>query len=132
MKASWIKFADHYIQSNNATNAYKAAYPNCKTDATAWTNGSLLLRNTKIAKYIEEKRTELQKKDIIKKEDILKDLKYIVTMNITERPAVAIKAYDLAVKMLGYASPIESMVTLKGEQPLFLPLNDNDNEKDNN
>jgi hypothetical protein len=128
MKDSWIKFADHYLKSNNATAAYKSAYPTCKSDGTAWTNGSKLLSNAKVVEYIKEKQDELSKKEIIKKEDILNDLKIIVNNNIYERPAIAIKAYDLAVKMLGFASPIESMVTLKGEQPLFSALNNKEDE----
>ena len=57
------------------------------------------------------------------------DLKIIVTQNLSERPAIAIKAYELAVKMLGFNAPIESMVTLKGEQPLFKPLEEDENTK---
>jgi len=64
----------------------------------------------------------MAKREIIKKEEILMDLKIIVTNNLIERPAIAIKAYDLAVKMLGYNAPIQSMVTINQEQPLF---NDN-------
>jgi len=88
MKDSWVKFADHYLKSNNATSAYKSAYPNCKSDATSWVNGSKLLRNTKIAAYIKEKQEEMAKREIIKKEEILMDLKIIVTNNLIERPAI--------------------------------------------
>jgi phage terminase small subunit len=129
MKDSWIKFADHYLKSNNATAAYKSAYPKCTNDASAWTLGSNLLRNVKVNQYIKEKQEEMAKREIIKKEDILMDLKIIVTQNIIERPAIAIKAYELAVKMLGFNAPIESMVTLKGEQPLFKPLEEDENTK---
>ena len=131
MKDSWIKFADHYINSSNATAAYKAAYPNCTNDASAWANGCRLLRNDKVQQYIKEKKEELAKKEIIKKVDILNDLKIIVNNNIYDRPSVAIKAYELAVKMLGYNAPIESMVTINREQPLF---NDNQipNKDENN
>jgi phage terminase small subunit len=129
MKQQWIKFADHYLKSGNATTAYKSAYPKATTEASAYVNGSKLLRNTKIADYIKEKQEEMAKREIIKKEDILMDLKIIVTQNLSERPAIAIKAYELAVKMLGFNAPIESMVTLKGEQPLFKPLEEDENTK---
>lgn len=132
MKDSWIKFADHYLKSNNATSAYKSAYPNCKNDASAWTLGSNLLRNVKVANYIKEKQDEMAKREIIKKEDILNDLKIIVTQNLDTRPAIAIKAYELAVKMLGFNAPIENMVTVKGEQPLFLPLNKTEEDENTN
>ena len=129
MKQQWIKFADHYLKSGNATTAYKSAYPKVTTEASAYVNGSKLLRNTKIADYIKEKQEEMAKREIIKKEDILMDLKIIVTQNLSERPAIAIKAYELVVKMLGFNAPIESMVTLKGEQPLFKPLEEDENTK---
>jgi phage terminase small subunit len=128
MKQQWIKFADHYLKSANGMKAYQHAYPNCGNEGAAYANASRLLKNDKIIAYLEEKRNELAKKEIIKKEDILMDLKIIVTQNIDERPIVALKAYELAVKMLGYSAPIQSMVTLKGEQPLFSPLNDNEDE----
>jgi hypothetical protein len=132
MKASWIKFADHYLNSGNATRAYMAAYPKCLNEASAWPLASKLLRNDKVAAYIKEKQEEIAKKEIIKKEQILMDLKIIVNNNIYERPAIAIKAYELAVKMLGYNAPIESMVTINREQPLFndnqIPNKDEDNK----
>lgn len=53
------KFADEYIVDCNATRAYKAAYPNVKKDSIAASNGSKLLRNTKVATYIEEKLAEI-------------------------------------------------------------------------
>lgn len=132
MKASWIKFADHYLKSNNATRAYMAAYPKCTNEASAWSLGSNLLRNVKVAEYIKQKQDEMAKREIIKKEDILNDLKIIVTQNLDTRPAIAIKAYELAVKMLGFNAPIENMVTVKGEQPLFLPLNKTEEDENNN
>ena len=51
-------FADEYLIDLNATRAYKAAYKSCKKDETANVNGSKLLRNTKVAKYIEERMNE--------------------------------------------------------------------------
>ena len=47
-------FADHYIISLNATEAYKKAYPKIKSIKTAEVNGSKLLRNTKVKAYIDE------------------------------------------------------------------------------
>lgn len=131
MKQSWIKFADHYLKSGNATRAYMAAYPKCKTEGTAWTNGSLLLRKTEVAEYIKKKQEEIAKKEIIKKEDMLNDLKYIISLNIDRSPSVALKAYDLAAKVLGFNAPIETNnnVNIKQEQPLFGPL-DNKKEDD--
>lgn len=53
------KFADEYIIDCNATRAYKAAYPNVKKDSTASAAGSRMLRNDKVAAYIEAKLAEI-------------------------------------------------------------------------
>lgn len=52
-------FADYYIQSGNATESYKKAYESCKKDESAMVNGSKLLRNAKVVKYIEERQKEI-------------------------------------------------------------------------
>jgi phage terminase small subunit len=127
MKQQCIVFSDHYLKSNNATNAYKSAYPKCTNDASAWANGSRLLRNDKVAKYIEEKRNELEKKEIISREQILMDLNIIVAQNLTERPLVAIKAYDLAVKILGLQQPttksLQQDITTQSGDKISINLN---------
>lgn len=46
-------FADEYLIDLNATRAYKTAYKNIKKDETAAVNGSRLLRNAKVKKYID-------------------------------------------------------------------------------
>ncbi len=53
------KFADEYLIDCNATRAYKAAYPNVKKDSTAAQAGSRMLRNVKVAAYIDEKLAEI-------------------------------------------------------------------------
>ena len=55
------RFADEYLIDLNATRAYKIAYPNVKKDDAAAVNGSKLLRNTKVTKYIEERMNDRQK-----------------------------------------------------------------------
>lgn len=45
-------FADEYLIDLNATRAYRAAYPSVKKDETARANGSRMLTNANIAKYI--------------------------------------------------------------------------------
>ena len=52
-------FADYYIQTGNATESYKKAYESCKKDESAMVNGSKLLRNAKVVKYIEERQKEI-------------------------------------------------------------------------
>lgn len=52
-------FAEEYMIDRNATRAYKAAYPNCKKDRSARTNGNNLLTNTDIQQYIAEETKKL-------------------------------------------------------------------------
>jgi len=48
-------FCLSYLQSFNATKAYKEAYPSVKNDETAAVSGARLLRNVKVSKAISEK-----------------------------------------------------------------------------
>lgn len=68
------KFADEYIIDCNATRAYKAAYPNVKKDSTAASNGSKLLRNTKVAAYIEERLAEISDQKTAKAQEVMEYL----------------------------------------------------------
>lgn len=77
-------FADEYLIDLNATRAYKAAYKSCKKDETANVNGSKLLRNTKVAKYIEERMNERSKRTEITQDNVLRELATIAFANITD------------------------------------------------
>ena len=68
------KFADEYLIDLNATRAYKAAYKSVKNDNSAAVNASKLLRNTKVAAYIEEKIAERSERTEIKQDDVVKEL----------------------------------------------------------
>lgn len=67
-------FADEYLIDLNATRAYKAAYPKVKNDNTAAVSGSNLLRNTKVAEYIEERMAERTKRTEVTQDDVVKEL----------------------------------------------------------
>jgi len=54
------RFADEYIISGNATDAYKKAYPNVTKDTTANTNSSRLLSNAKVSSYVSERVKEAE------------------------------------------------------------------------
>lgn len=53
------KFADEYIIDCNATRAYKAAYPNVKSDSVASAAGARLLRYVSIKDYVDAKLAEI-------------------------------------------------------------------------
>ena len=67
-------FCDYYIESLNATESYKKAYPNCKKDATARTNSSKLLTNANIKKYIDEQLQQMQSNRIANATEVLEYL----------------------------------------------------------
>ena len=53
-------FCDYYIETLNATESYKKAYPSCKNDNSARTNASRLLTNANVKTYIDDKLKELE------------------------------------------------------------------------
>lgn len=68
------RFADEYIVDCNATRAYKAAYPNVKKDETAAANGARLLRNAKVAAYIEERLAAISSQKIAEAQEVMEYL----------------------------------------------------------
>lgn len=75
-------FADEYLIDLNATRAYKVAYPSCKKDEAAAVNGSKLLRNTKVAEYIQERMKEREKRTEITQDRVLQELEKLVLFDI--------------------------------------------------
>ena len=74
-------FADEYLIDLNATRAYKAAYKSVKKDETAAVNGSRLLRNARVAEYIEERMKDREKRTEITQDFVLKELYAIASSN---------------------------------------------------
>lgn len=123
-------FADEYIKNKgNATQAYLFAYPNTKKETTAWTNGSRLLRNAKVSRYIADRTDELLEKAKMNQSEIIMTLSSIarrekqksytkvydhLTGEITKettaefQPSIeeSIKSLEVLVKFLG--SPLEN------------------------
>ncbi len=77
-------FADEYLIDLNATRAYRVAYPSVKKDETAAVNGSKLLRNTKVAAYIQERMQERQKRTEITQDRVLQELAAIAFAKTTD------------------------------------------------
>ena len=75
-------FVDEYLIDLNATRAYKVAYPSCKKDDAAAVNGSKLLRNTKVAEYIQERMKERSKRTEITQDRVLQELEKLVLFDI--------------------------------------------------
>lgn len=83
-------FCDYYIESLNATESYKKAYPNCKKDATARTNSSKLLTNTNIKKYIDEQLQQMQSNRIADAAEILEYLTKGMRQELEEEVVVMV------------------------------------------
>lgn len=107
-------FCDEYLKSLNATQAYKKAYPNIKTDQVASQSGSRLLRNVKVQKYIEKRQKEKEEKAILTQEMILQELKEIL-MNKAEATGNRLKAMELAGKHLGMFKETQMNVNMSYE-----------------
>jgi phage terminase small subunit len=83
-------FCDYYIESLNATESYKKAYPNCKKDATARTNSSKLLTNTNIKKYIDEQLKQMQSNRIADATEVLEYLTKGMRQELEEEVVVMV------------------------------------------
>lgn len=77
-------FADEYLIDLNATRAYRVAYPSVKKEEAAAVNGSKLLRNTKVAAYIQERMKERQKRTEITQDRVLEELAAIAFAKATD------------------------------------------------
>ena len=83
-------FADEYLIDLNATRAYKAAYKSCRKDTTAAVNGSNLLRNTKVSKYIEEQLEKLHSDRIADAQEVMEYLTSVMRRDKKEKVVVTL------------------------------------------
>ena len=77
-------FADEYIISLNATQAYKKAYPNVKKDAVAQANGSRLLSNAMVKAYIDGQLEKLQSERVADQQEVLEFITSVMRGEVTE------------------------------------------------
>lgn len=68
------KFADEYLIDLNATRAYRAVYKTIKNDGVARRNGSRLLTNADIKKYIDERLEELHNEKTADAQEVMEYL----------------------------------------------------------
>ena len=73
LTAKQKRFADEWLIDFDATRSYKVAYPNCKKDETAAAAGARLLRNVKVAEYIEKRMRDREKRTEISQDRVLKE-----------------------------------------------------------
>lgn len=65
-------FVDAYLETGNATEAYKRVYKTCKKDEAARANASRLLANANVSKYREERVKQMDDESIAKPKEVLK------------------------------------------------------------
>ena len=81
-------FADEYLIDLNATRAYRKAYPSVTKDDTAAAAAARMLRNVKVAEYIQERMQERQKRTEITQDRVLEELAAIALGKATDYATV--------------------------------------------
>lgn len=111
-------FCDYYIESLNATESYKKAYPNCKKDATARTNSSKLLTNTNIKKYIDEQLQQMQSNRIADATEVLEYLTRIIRNEETEEAVLTVNTGDFTSEVRKVQKEISAKDKIKAAELL--------------
>lgn len=106
------RFCEEYLIDLNASRAYKTAYPNCKKDSTARTNGYRLLTNADIQNYISERQLKLAEQTSITQEKVLKEIAKIAFSDIRglfNEDGVLKKITELDNEIAGSISSVETV-----------------------
>lgn len=77
-------FVDEWLIDRNGTRAYRVAYKGVKTDEVAAVLASAMLRNNKIAEYINRKLDKMSAKAEINQEWVLSRFKKLSEVNIKD------------------------------------------------
>lgn len=93
-------FADEYLIDLNATKAYKAAYPRVKKDEVAAAAGARMLRNVKVAEYIQKRMDERSKRTEITQDWVLEELRKIAAVNGADFARVVVKNGEPMVELV--------------------------------
>lgn len=101
------KFADSYLISGNAKQSCAEAGYSTK-GRSADTQGSKLLSNANIQKYLEEQRKVTGAKHVITRDKVIDKLSRLMDH---EDPKVQLKAIDTINKMCGFNEPEKQDVT---------------------
>ncbi len=93
-------FCNEYLIDLNATRAYMAAYPSVKKEATAAQAASRLLRNVKVAKFVQARMKDRQERTEITQDEVLKAIKEIA-FDIEVKTKDRLRALEMLCKHLG-------------------------------
>ncbi len=96
-------FADFYIETQNGTESYRKAYPNCKKDATARVNASKLLTNPNIKMYIQERMNSKESERIASQDEVLQFLTQVIRGEVKDQLGLEtpVKERNKAAELLG-------------------------------
>ena len=83
-------FCDYYIESLNATESYKKAYPNVTKQRTAESAGNRLLSNVEVRKYIDEQLQKMQSNRIADATEVLEYLTKGMRQELEEEVVVMV------------------------------------------
>lgn len=83
-------FCDYYIESLNATESYKKAYPNVTKQRTAESAGNRLLSNVEVRKYIDEQLQKMQSNRIADATEVLEYLTKGMRQELEEEVVVTV------------------------------------------
>ena len=81
-------FADEYLIDLNATRAYRAVYKTIKNDGVARRNGSRLLKNADIKKYINERLEEIRNEKTADAQEVMEYLTAVLRGESTSEEIV--------------------------------------------
>ena len=84
------RFADEYIISGNATEAYKKAGYSVSSDRVAGVEGHKLLKNPKIKSYIDERLKQLDSEKIADQQEVLSYLTSVMRGETQEQTLISI------------------------------------------
>lgn len=84
-------FCDYYIETGNATEAYKKARYSVKSDNAAAVEGHKLLRNPKIKSYIADRMAQKEKERIASQDEVLQFLTQVMRGEVTEATPIIMK-----------------------------------------
>ena len=87
-------FCDYYIETLNATESYKRAYPNVTKQRTAESAGNRLLSNVEVKKYIDEKMKQIEEDRIADAKEVLRYLTKGMRQELEEEVVVMVNTGD--------------------------------------
>lgn len=106
-------FCNYYVESGNASDAYRRAYPRSEKwkDEAVWVGASNLLKNDKVSVRVKELQEEQKSKSDITKEKVLNELSNIAFSSIADMHNAWIERKDFEKLTPNQKSVIKSIST---------------------